>query len=208
MVKTAVKKIPDAEELAAYVEALNIHLENGKIKDPDIEKLVKNLPYPDSIRIGFSEEECRIVFESIGYAWKKISGQDIIEEAKIERPPKGLEGNYWMMTNGVLLEGPNHFTIVKQNMGMFSTLLNISTFVMHEKIASPPDELIKTIIDHGGMRIFINKDKKMYCQVNAKEYSKWARQKIKKLDMKNKIIKVIDTSRPYHGWKTGVTILL
>jgi hypothetical protein len=207
-IKTAVKKIPDAEELAAYVEALNIHLENGKIKDPKIEKLVKRLPYPDLIRIRFSEEECRIVFESIGYAWEKITGQDIVEESKIERAPKGLEGNYWMISNGILLEGPNHFTIIKQNMGLFATLLNISTFVLHEKIASPPDELIKTIIDHGGMRIFVNKDKKMYCQVNPQTYSKWARAKIKKLDFKKKIVKVVDPSRPYKGWTTGITVLL
>ena len=208
VVKTAVKKIPSAEELAAYVEALNIHLENNKIKDPQIEKLVKRLPYPDSIRIGFSEEECRLVFESIAHAWRKITKQDLVEETKIEHPPKGLEGNYWMVTGGVLLEGPNHFTIIKQNINLFSTLLNISAFVLHEKIASPPDELIKTVLDHGGMRVFINKDKRGYFQLADDTYSKWGRKKVKGLDLKNKIVKVIDRKTPYSGWKSGILVKL
>ena len=113
-----------------------------------------------------------------------------------------------MMTNGVILSGTNHFTIIKRNLDLFATLLNISTFVLHEKLASPPDEIIKTIIDHGGMRIFIKVDKTMYCQVNPQTYSKWARSKIKKLDFKNKIVKVVDSSQPYKGWTTGITIIL
>ncbi|MFA7219343.1 MAG: hypothetical protein WC119_02445, partial [Synergistaceae bacterium] len=205
---TADKKIPDAEDLAAYVEALNIHLENGKIKDKKIESLVKRLPYPDSIRMGFSEQECRILFDSIAYAWKEISGQDLVEESKIEHPPKGLEGNYWMIMNGVILEGPNHFTIIKQNQNMFANLLNISAFVIQEKMASPPDELIKTVIDHGGMRIFIDKKNKGYFQLSDKTYSEWGREKIKGLDLKEKIVKVIDRSTPYRGWSSGVLVKL
>lgn len=205
-IKTARKKIPDAEEIAAYVEALQIYLENDKIKDSQIKTLVGRLPYPDSIRMNFSEEECRLVFESVAYAWKKLTEQDLLEEAQIEHPPKGLEGNYWMMTNGVILEGPNHFTIVKQNLNLFATLLNISGFVLHEKLASPPDELIKTIIDHGGMRIFINQDKKGYFQLSDETYSKWGRKKIHGLDLRDKVVKVIDRQTPYKGWKSGVLV--
>lgn len=208
MIKTAEKKIPSAEDIAAYVEALNIYLENDKIKDKQVATLVKRLPYPDSIRSGFSIEECKLIFQSVNYAWKKITGQDLMQEEQIDRSPKGLEGNYWMMTNGVILSGTNHFTIIKRNLDLFATLLNISTFVLHEKLASPPDEIIKTVIDHGGMRIFIKVDKTGYFQLSDETYSKWGRNKIKGLDLKEKIIKVIDRQTPYKGWKSGVTILL
>ncbi len=206
--KTAIKKIPSANDLASYVESLQIYLKRGQIKDKTIAKLISQLPYPDAIRGDFSEEECRIAFESIAFAWKKVTKQDLVDEAKIERAPKGLEGNYWMISGGVILEGVNHFTIIKQNMNLFATLLDISTFVLHEKIASPPDELIKTILDHGGMRIFVDKENKLYCQVNAETFSKWARTKIKELDCKEKIVKVIDVTRPYKGWTSGITIKL
>jgi len=206
--KTATKKIPTAEELATYVEALNIHLKNNKVKDIEIKKVIESLPYPDSIRMKFSEQECKLIFDSIAYAWKKISGQDLFDETKISHAPKGLEGNYWMISGGIILEGPNHFTIVKRNLNLFATLLNISPFVLHEKIASPPDELIKTILDHGGMRLFITTSNKLYCQVNAETYSKWARKKVKGLDCKDKTVKVIDVSRPFKGWKTGITVKL
>jgi hypothetical protein len=208
MIKTAEKKIPSAHELAAYIEALSLYLKHGKIKDKVIVKLIKNLPYPDKVRMHFSEEECKLLFESIAFAWKKITKQDLVEETKIEHPPKGLEGNYWMLTGGVILEGPNHFTIVKQNLNLFATLLNISSFVLHEKMASPPDELIKTILDHGAMRIYIDQNKHGYFQLSDETYSKWGRKKIKGLDLKKKTTKVIDRSRPYKGWDTGINIKL
>ena len=208
LLKTSEKKIPSAEELATYVEALNIHLKNNKVKDVEVQKVIENLPYPDSIRMKFSEQECKLVFDSIAYAWRQITGQDLFDETKISHAPKGLEGNYWMISGGIILEGPNHFTIVKRNLNLFATLLNISPFVLHEKIASPPDELIKTILDHGGMRLFITKANKLYCQVNADIYSKWARKKVKGLDCKDKTVKVIDVSRPFKGWETGITVKL
>jgi hypothetical protein len=207
-IKTSDKKVPKGEELASYVEALNIHKENGRIKDPVMIKLIENLPYPDRIRNHFSEQECRLVFESISFAWKKLTGQDLVEEAKILHAPTGLEGNYWMLTGGIILEGVNHFTIIKQNFNLFCTLLNISAFVMHEKMSSPPDELIKTIIDHGGMRVFINKDKNSFFQLSDDTYSKWGRKKIKKFDLPNKTVKVIDRTTPYKGWESGILIKL
>ena len=75
-------------------------------------------------------------------------------------------------------------------------------------MASPPEELIETVIKHGGMRVFINKDKKGYFQMNDETYSRWGRKKIKHLDLKAKTIKVIDKERPYKGWKSGILIRL
>ena len=207
-IKIAEKHIPSAEEIASYVDALKIYLRKDKIKDKSLQKIIKNLPYPYSIRMHFSEEESKLVFESVAYVWKLITGKDLFEETKITNYKQGLEGNCWMILNGILMEGPNHFTIVKRNLSLFATLLNISPFVLHQKMASPPDELIKTIIANGGLRIFGTKDNKLYCQVSDETYSEWAREKIKKLDFKEKIVKVIDVSKPYNGWETGIIVKL
>lgn len=207
IVKTA-KKIPEAEDLASYTQALKLYLKNDKVKDVKIQKLIQNLPYPDSIENNFSEEECKLVFESIAYAWKNLTNKDLLEESKIEKSKKGMEGNYWMLNNGILLEGPNHFTIVKQNLNLFATLLDISPFLLHEKISSPPEELIKTILDNGGMRIFVKKDKTAWFQLSDKTYSKWGRNKIKKLNVNKKMVKVIERGNPYKGWKSGILVKL
>ena len=206
MIKTARKAIPSADELAAYVEALRVHKKRNKVDDKEALQVIDNLPSSTQIRNGFSEEECRILFDSIAFAWKKATGQDLVEESKIINFQDSLEGNYWMIMNGILLSGPNHFTTVKKNMELFRSLLNIHAFVLHEKLSSPPDELIKTVLDHGGMRIFINRDKRGYFQLTDETYSKWGRNKIKKLDLKDKIVKVIDKSTPYNGWKSGIVV--
>ena len=48
-------------------------------------------------------------------------------------------------------------------------------------------------------RLWIDKNKNLWCQCNSKAYGKWVRSKIKKLDFKNKIIKVIDLKVQYRG---------
>jgi len=208
IIKTARKPIPSANELAAYVEALKVHRNRNKIKDEESLQVINNLPPPSQVRDKFSEEECRLLFDSIVFAWKKVTGQDLIEESKVMNFQDSLEGNYWMIMNGILMGGPNHFTIVKKNMELFRTLLNIHAFVLHEKLSSPPNELIKTVLDHGGMRVFINRTKNGFFQLTDKTYSKWGRAKIKKLDLKKKIVKVIDSSTPYKGWDSGIIITL
>lgn len=212
MVKTAQKvkenDYPSVDDIASYAEALKLSLSDGIIKDDELCRLIEELPSPNVIRKKLSNEEVKILFQTIGYLWKKVTGGDPIEESKMVSKPEVLCGNYWMLQKGVLLFGPNHFTIIKQNLDLFRSLLGINSFVMHEKIASPPEELIKLIIDHGGMRIFVNKNRRAFFQMTDETYGKWAKRKIRKYDFHEKIVKVIDKSSPYKGWRSGITVLL
>ena len=58
------------------------------------------------------------------------------------------------------------------------------------------------------MRIFITPDNRGFFQLNEETYAKWGRAKIKKLDLKSKIARIIDPNTSFNGWKTGISIKL
>ena len=176
------KDIPSAEDIAAYVESLKLYLKRGQVQDPALADQIYKLPSPTRILKTFSIEEIRVLTEAVGYLWKHVAHNDIIEESKIKRAPETLMGNYWMLTKGVLLEGPNHYTIIKQNLNLFVGLLDINAFAMHDRMASNPNDVIKLVLDNGGIRIFINSNKDIYFQLTDETYSIWGRQKIRKYE--------------------------
>lgn len=199
---------PSTLDIAAYVESLKISLKDGEIKDTNIAQTIENMPSPSRIKNDLSNEECFMIFETVRWAWKEITGEDLTQLAKVTSAPETLVGNYWMLKNGLMFHGVNHFTIIKQNIAVFSKLLNINAFVIHEKLSAPPEQIIKTIIDNGGVRAFITNDKRAFFQMNDKIYAEWGRNKIKKLDFNDKTVKLIDKKIDYKGWKSGITILL
>lgn len=198
----------DIYEVISYVEALKSQLRDNKISDSNVANIVKSLPNSSVIRKTMSDEEVQLVFESARWAWKEISGNDINDMIDILESPESLSGNYWMVSNGVILHGVNHYVIIKRNITLFANLLSINAFLIHQKLSGPPEGLIKLIIDHGGMRIFVDKEKKSYFQINETSYKNWGREKIKKFDFKEKIVKLIDPSCQFTGWKSGITIHL
>jgi len=200
------KDIPSAEDIAAYVESLKLYLNRNTIKDKDIKERIHNLPSTKQIKMDFSTEEIRLLTETVGWLWKKLTGKDIVEESKITKASETLQGNYWMITKGVILEGVNHYTIIKQNMNLFQSLLNINAFAMHDRLASNPNDVIKLVLDHGGIRIFANKNRECWFQLTDETFTKWGRAKIKKYDFHKKITIVIDKRQPYSGWKSGLRV--
>ena len=206
--KVSDEEIPKPEDIAAYVESLKLYLNRNQVKDPVLADQIKKLPPPTQIRKTFSIEEIRVLTETVGYLWEKIAHADIIAESKMKRAPETLVGNYWMITKGVLLSGPNHYTIIKQNMDLFIGLLDINAFAMHDRLASRPNDVIKLVLDHGGVRIFVNKNKDAYFQLTDTTYAQWGKDKIRKYEFTNKITKVIDKRQPYRGWKSGITLIL
>jgi hypothetical protein len=199
---------PTTEDLAAYVDSLKISLKDGEIKDDKVKNVVKSMPLPKTILASMSNEECKLIFETVRWAWKQITGKDLRDLAVIDPPPETLIGNYWMLANGMMFHGVNHYTIIKQNLGMFATLLNISPFVFHDKMSGKAEDIIKIVIDYGAVRIFVTKDKRAYFQMNDQVYSKWGRNKVKKLDFDKKTVILIDKNINYNGWKSGIIILL
>jgi len=200
--------IPKADALATYVESLQIYLkENPSLKKKYIQ-LIENLPSPRKIELDFSFEECKILFDTVSYLWRKITKQDLITETKIKHAPESFLGNYWLVKNGILLQGLNHYGIIKQNANLICSLLNINGLALQHYLCGQPSELIDFIIRNGGVRMFVRKDKKAFFQMSEETYAKWGKHKIKKFDFTAKIVKVIDSKLKYTGWQNGISILL
>jgi hypothetical protein len=200
--------IPRPETLATYVEALKTYLGDSTALSESLTKQIENLPAPSEIRRSFSFQECKLLFETVNYVWKAITKKDIVDESKIEKAPENLCGNYWMLKNGVLLQGGNHISIIKHNTSLFCSLLDLNAFTLLQYLSTDPNKLLFYIIKNGGMRVFINKNKSAYFQMNERIYAKWGRKKVKELDFPKKIVKILSFSHDYNGWDTGITIKL
>jgi len=197
-----------ANEVASYVEALNVANMDGEIKKPEVLGVLQSLPSPNHIKRYLSNEEARVLFESIRWIWKETSGKDISETFNFEPAPESLLGNYWMLRNGLIFHGINHYGIIKRNMTLFSNVLKLEPFVLHQKLAGIPQDLIKYVIDNGGMRIFVTADKRAYFQMNDQVYANWGRAKVKGLDFGNKVVKLVDPTTRFDGWNSGITLKL
>jgi len=197
-----------ANEVASYIEALNIAFSDGKINEPEVIAVLQSLPSAYHVKRYLSDEEAKIIFESVRWIWKEVSGKDITETFNFQPAKETLLGNYWMLKNGLLLHGINHYGMIKRNLNLVADVLDIDPFLLHQKLAGPPGNLIKLIIDNGGMRMFITEDKRAYFQMNDQVYTNWGRKKVKSLDFKKKVVKLIDPSIQFTGWNSGITIKL
>lgn len=204
------KKYPSPSILATYVESLKIYLLENEDIDPNIKNTIEQLPSPAKIKADFGNDEANTLFETVAWLWEKVSGNKILDELKTVDAPEHMMGNYWILRNGVILEGENHFTIIKNNINLFSILLEIDSMALSfiKSMATDPNKAIHKAICNGAIRAFINNKKEAYFQINERAYAEWGRSKIRSLDYKNKIVKVIDCSKPYTGWENGITVKL
>ena len=203
-----IKDIPSPNVLATYIEALKTYLKDASSISKMISEQIENLPSPSQVKKNYSFQECKLLFETVNFLWKKITKKDIIDESKITRAPETLSGNYWMLKNGVLLKGNNHFSIIKQNTSMFCSLLNLNAFTLLQYLSTNPNKLIFYIIKNGGVRIFINQDKKAFFQMSEHIYGRWGKKKVKELDFDKKIVKILNFNQNYNGWSSGIAIKL
>lgn len=200
-------KTPSPETLALYVSSLQLHLKTSKVST-EVKRAIENLPPPNVVkRMGF--EECKVVFETIEWLWKNISGKSILDNEKVSKPMEHYLGNYWILKNGMFLEGINHYTILKQNINLFSEVLNVDSSVfLHAMATGDNQKLIFTAIANGAIRAFFNDKKELFAQMSASTYSSWGRNKIQLLEFPKKNVKIIDINRPYDGWDTGIFVIL
>ena len=202
------KKTPDAETLALCVLTLKVYLKDNENIPEEYKNLIEKLPAPRKIRQDFSVKECEVLYETVEFLWKKITGEAIIPEEKIQKAPEKMCGNYWILNGGILLRGLNHYDIIKKNSALICTLLGVGGMSLQEYLSGEPNKLIWWIIKNGGVRLFITKDGRFYSQVSPTTYGKWARKKIQKYDFKKKVVKVIDLNSDFNGWKSGISIIL
>ena len=201
-------KMPNGEEMALYVQTLKRYIIDNPNVDEELIELINKVPSPRKIRQDFSFQEIKILYETVEYLWKKITGGAIIPDKEIIKSPETLKGNYWLINNGILLHGINHYDIIKRNTQLICSLLDISGMALQENLCSQPNKLIHFIIKHGGIRIFITNDRRLYSQMSPKIYGRFGRDKIRKLDFKYKVAKIIDLKAKYDGWTSGITIKL
>jgi hypothetical protein len=198
---------PDPETLSLYVESLKIHLKDNKNLSQQFKEIIQNLPTPRTIRKDMSYEECKVLYETVEFLWKNITGNKIVSEKEIVKAPEKLSGNYWLLGKGILLSGLNHHGIIRQNCPLISSILNIGGITLQEHLAGEPNKLMKLIIKNDGIRMFVDKNK-LWIQCNSKVYGDWVRKKIKDMDFKEKIVKIIDLKADYKGWISGISVRL
>lgn len=207
MEETSKKTFLLPEDLAVYVKALKLHARRGELdSQKDVKLAVESMPSPVKITKDFSIAESKALYETVGWAWTKITGQDILEQRKLLAKPEKLSGNYWFINGGILFGGPNHFTIIKKNMDVFASILNIDPFTIHEQLCMEPNILISTVINAGGVRVFINNQENSFFQMTSETYRNWGKRKVYSLNLKDKTVRLIDPKSNYIGWKSGIPI--
>lgn len=209
--KTADSKdeyIPDAETLSTLVKSLKLSLvENEDI--PEEERyLINNLPSPRTVKACLSDTEIAVLFKTVNYLWKRLTGQEFIDTLDVKEHKQPLLGSYWLLRNGVLIEGVNHFDIIKNNSIFVITLLGINGMTLQHYLHQEVNKLLFFIIMNGGVRMMVTSDNKAYFQMSEATYSKWGKKKVKEFDFKSKTVKIIDPKVKYKGWESGIAIKL
>jgi len=202
------ERIPDGETLALYIKSLKLYLSDNPRMDSGLADLISKLPSDRQVRQNFSKQECKLIYQTLEYVWSKITGSPIVSEKEVIKAPETLSGSYIMLRNGLLLSGINTYDIIRQNIGMIGSLLGISGMTLQEYLARKPEEIIRLVIKNGALRLFISQDKCFYAQCSSDTYGEWARDKIRKLDFKNKIVKIIDLNSVFKGWASGIVVRL
>ena len=76
-----------ADEVASYIETLNLSLESGEIKRKEVISVLSSLPSPEHVKRHLSDEEAKVLFESVRWVWKEVSGKDIVETFNVTPAP-------------------------------------------------------------------------------------------------------------------------
>lgn len=197
---------PCADLLATYIETLKMYVHEHPDTSNTLQQAIANLPSAVQVRRDMGLEEAKILYESVGWAWKELTGNDIVDIVKTKLAPHHIEDNYWILKNGVIITGENHFTAIKRNPNMFSMILGLDGLVLAGALASFPNKSIYKMIANGAIRAFVDSKKNAYFQMTDTTYADWGRNTVVKLDFPKKIVKLVDTRQPYSGWKTGIVI--
>jgi len=198
----------EPEELAAYVDAIRLHSSDGA--DQETVTKIGRLPARQYILRQMSPTELSILFENVMDIWKTITGETLPQNPGTSAPQsaKDVDGSFWMLPGGVMLKGFNHFSTAIRHKNMLCNLLDINPFIFEEKMHRNPSELIRMIIQHGGIRLHIDRAaSRVIAQTNEESWPT-VLQKFQKMYHKHKVARVLDPTRPYKGWKSGVPIIV
>lgn len=200
-------KAPAPEALVAMIDSIRVfyadHEEAFSIPE---KRLIDSLPSRNRVIHDMDETQRDVLYRSVRHIWTGMTGKDPEFESE-NQDAKDLDGVYWMMPGGVLLSGFNHFQTAKENRILVCSILNINPLVFEKLLASgDTGEVINLVISRGGVRTLINRAKSEVVMQTSESSWPWVKEKLERMYHKNKIAKVIDLSKPYDGWSSGVTI--
>ena len=203
--------VHEPEDLAAYADAIRLHqATNAGNFDTGILTKISRLPARSYILKQMSPVELSILYENIADLWKTVTGEKLPVQAGEGAPRSAtdVDGNFWLLPGGVMVNGFNHFAAAVRHKNMLCNLLDINPFIFEEKMHRNPSELIKMVIQHGGIRMNIDRQaSKVVAQTNEESWPTLL-QKFQKMYQKHKIARVLDPTRPYKGWNSGVPIIV
>ena len=208
--KIASREVPDAETLAAYIDSIKLMAEGSSVDtDRSVKRLVSNLPSRHQVLKAMDDTDKTILYDSVRYVWKKLTGQEIPERAPTDTEKDNvMDGCYWLLPGGVEVHGLNHYSAAKNHRGLVCALLDINPLVFEYKMNQNPAELIALVAYTGGIRMMVKRNSNSVFMQTTESSWPWARDKIKKMYHANKVVKVLDLSKPYLGWESGVPIIV
>lgn len=198
-------KAPYPDALASMVDAIKVfYADHPQEFDAKDKKLIDSLATRTRIVEDMSDADRDVMYRGVKHLWVKMTGGNPEFESG-GGDAKHLNGAYWMLPGGALLAGFNHFQAAKENKFLICSMLDINPIVFEKLLsAGDPHEVIGLVLARGGVRTLIDRaNHKVVMQTNEESFP-WVKGKLEKMYHKNKFIKIVDLSKPYVGWESGV----
>jgi hypothetical protein len=194
------------EYILSLIDTLRLHTENNPRCSNELREAISNLPSKWNL-VNLTTISMAPLLKTIEGIWKQITDGPLPEEHyAAPQEAKDVDGNFWLLPGGVMIHGTNHFSAAKANKGLICSLLSINPLIAERAFAGPPEEIIGLMLKNGAIRTHIDRNTSsvlMQCTQHS-----WTEtlKKIVRMYHKNRTVKVIDTSKPYHGWESGVPL--
>ena len=198
---------PSPEVMASLVESIKIHYVDHKDSfDKADSKLAENLPSRNFIENEMDSPQMDLLFRSVRHLWKRMTGKEPNMSVD-NKDATLLDGVYWLLPGEVIVSGFNHFQTAKENKMLFCSLLDINPLVFERMLVSGDvQEVIGLIISRGGVRVLVDRNEHSVMMQTSESSWIWVKSKLEKMYHKHKKAKIVDLSKPYNGWTSGVTI--
>jgi hypothetical protein len=198
---------PSPEVLASMIESIKIHYEDHSSSfDTSDTKIVSALPSRNFVLNEMDDAKRDILYRSVRHLWKRMTGKDPNLSVG-SNDAHNLNGAYWLLPGGIIVSGFNHFQTIKENKLLFCSLLDINPIVFERMLVSGDvHEIIGLVISRGGVRMLVDRSKQSVIMQTTEASWPWVKSKLEKMYHKHKRAKVLDLSKPYEGWVSGVTI--
>lgn len=199
----------DPEQLATLAESIALHVADlGTDVSKDVVKAVESLPSRFFITRKMSKTEIGWLRDKLRQLWKSLTGKDISDYSTLPAPRSAVEyeGNFWLLPGGIAVHAYNHFTAAKKHKAVICSLLDINAFVFERKLSEPPMNLIAYLLEKGAARVNIDRENSQVIAQCSEGAWPWVREKLRRMVHKKKVAKVLDPTKRYDGWKSGVPI--